>query len=95
MRITDITSLSHMMFSLSLASVPLPLVSSNKLRPFKVVADAFPSFLPNQVETIQDPLARKFAMRIQRLPVPVNNIHLHFLFYFIFLPQIHSLFLQG
>ncbi|KAJ1389845.1 Serine aminopeptidase, S33 [Sesbania bispinosa] len=41
-------------------------------RSFRVVADGFPSFLPREVERIKDPLARKLAMRIQRLPVPVR-----------------------
>ncbi|KAK7400865.1 hypothetical protein VNO78_12173 [Psophocarpus tetragonolobus] len=35
-------------------------------------ADAFPSFLPQDVHRIKDPLARSLAMRIQRLPVSVR-----------------------
>ncbi|XP_073221007.1 alpha/beta hydrolase domain-containing protein VTE7-like isoform X2 [Cicer arietinum] len=42
-------------------------------KPFTVVAsDRFPPFLPNEIHTVKDPFARKFAMRIQRLPVPVS-----------------------
>ncbi|XP_045816789.1 uncharacterized hydrolase YugF-like isoform X1 [Trifolium pratense] len=44
-----------------------------KLKPFTVFASqSFPSFLPKQIHTVKDPFARKFAMRIQRLPVPVS-----------------------
>lgn len=40
-------------------------------------AQAFPSFLPKQVEIIKDPFARKLATRIERLPVQVKlNSHL-------------------
>ncbi|KAF7124594.1 hypothetical protein RHSIM_Rhsim12G0136000 [Rhododendron simsii] len=35
-------------------------------------AQAFPSFLPKQVEIIKDPFARKLATRIERLPVQVS-----------------------
>ncbi|CAL0315233.1 unnamed protein product [Lupinus luteus] len=65
------------MFSMSLGgSLTLPM--NNKMRKmlFKVVAEAnddvFPPFLPQQVQRIQDPFARKLAMRIQRLPVSVR-----------------------
>ncbi|KAK7274951.1 hypothetical protein RIF29_16053 [Crotalaria pallida] len=67
-----------MLFSLSSplgGSGRLPVISSScsrKLTSFKAVADGFPSFLPKEVESIQDPFARKLAMRIQRLPVPVR-----------------------
>lgn len=45
-------------------------------KPFTVVAsDRFPPFLPNEIHTVKDPFARKFAMRIQRLPVPVINYY--------------------
>ncbi|CAL0308073.1 unnamed protein product [Lupinus luteus] len=50
-------------------------IPSKKMRkPSNVVAEAngFPSFLPKEVERIQDPFARKLALRIQRLPVPVR-----------------------
>ncbi|KAA8532904.1 hypothetical protein F0562_032979 [Nyssa sinensis] len=39
---------------------------------FRVSADAFPSFLPKEVERIKDPFARKLATRIERLPVQVS-----------------------
>ncbi|XP_061347317.1 alpha/beta hydrolase domain-containing protein VTE7 [Gastrolobium bilobum] len=56
-----------MYFSLSLGSGLLPM----RLR---VVADGFglPSFLPKEAKKIQDPFARKLAMRIERLPVHVR-----------------------
>ncbi|KAL0408742.1 UNVERIFIED_CONTAM: hypothetical protein Sradi_1808600 [Sesamum radiatum] len=39
---------------------------------FKVLASEFPSFLPNEVEKIKDPFARKLASRIERLPVHLS-----------------------
>ncbi|XP_019456203.1 PREDICTED: uncharacterized protein LOC109356986 [Lupinus angustifolius] len=65
------------MFSMSLGgSVTISMNNTMRKRFFKVVAEAddnvFPSFLPKQVERIQDPFARKLAMRIQRLPVSVR-----------------------
>ncbi|KAH1264745.1 putative hydrolase YugF [Glycine soja] len=65
----------NMFFSLSIgSSAALPLRCTSKLTSFRVVADAdgFPSFLPREIHNIQDPFARKFALRIQRLPVPVR-----------------------
>ncbi|PON64669.1 Alpha/beta hydrolase fold [Trema orientale] len=38
-------------------------------RGFGVRSEAFPSFLPKEVEKIRDPFARKLATRIERLPV--------------------------
>ncbi|CAL0318199.1 unnamed protein product [Lupinus luteus] len=61
------------MFSLSLCG---SVNTKMRIKPFNLVPQAsshsFPSFLPNQVHRIQDPLARKLALRIQRLPVPVR-----------------------
>lgn len=72
-----------MFFSVSTgssAALSLPLRCNAKISSQRVVAaDAFPSFLPREMHTIQDPLARKFAMRIQRLPVPVNISSFYFL----------------
>ncbi|KAL5123381.1 2-hydroxy-6-oxononadienedioate/2-hydroxy-6-oxononatrienedioate hydrolase [Glycine soja] len=66
----------NMVFSLSIgSSAALPLRCTSKLTSFRVAsadADGFPSFLPRELHTIQDPFARKFALRIQRLPVPVR-----------------------
>ncbi|XP_028761942.1 uncharacterized protein LOC114720463 [Neltuma alba] len=60
---------------LALPSAALPTAPTRR-RPlstrFAVVAHGFPSFLPKQVQQIKDPFARNFALRIQRLPVPVN-----------------------
>ncbi|BAT99127.1 hypothetical protein LR48_Vigan09g176100 [Vigna angularis] len=66
-----------MFFSVSIcssAALSLPLRCNAKISSPRVdvAADAFPSFLPREMHTIQDPSARKFAMRIQRLPVPVR-----------------------
>ncbi|KAG5392023.1 hypothetical protein IGI04_021986 [Brassica rapa subsp. trilocularis] len=41
-------------------------------RPFKVVAEKFPTFLPRDVERIKDTFALKLAARIERLPVQVS-----------------------
>ncbi|KAF1869276.1 hypothetical protein Lal_00020953 [Lupinus albus] len=62
------------MFSLSLSSSAMNMPSKKMRKPSNVVAEAngFPSFLPKEVERIQDPFARKLALRIQRLPVPVR-----------------------
>ncbi|KAF1889730.1 hypothetical protein Lal_00025058 [Lupinus albus] len=64
------------MFSLSLGGFVNISTTKMRIKPFNIVAeassDSFPSFLPNQVQRIQDPLARKLAFRIQRLPVPVR-----------------------
>ncbi|MED6180495.1 hypothetical protein PIB30_011012 [Stylosanthes scabra] len=64
-----------MMSGLSLA-YPFSKVRATKV---SAVAEAeaeaingFPSFLPNQVQTIKDPFARNLAMRIHRLPVSVK-----------------------
>ncbi|KAJ7953908.1 alpha/beta-Hydrolases superfamily protein [Quillaja saponaria] len=59
------------MVVLLVGSVPLA-TGCGTLRHFRVMADGFPSFLPKEVEKIKDPLARKLAMRIERLPVPVS-----------------------
>ncbi|KAG2376932.1 uncharacterized protein HKW66_Vig0175050 [Vigna angularis] len=73
-----------MFFSVSIcssAALSLPLRCNAKISSPRVdvAADAFPSFLPREMHTIQDPSARKFAMRIQRLPVPVNISSFYFL----------------
>ncbi|KAK4261000.1 hypothetical protein QN277_004056 [Acacia crassicarpa] len=62
------------MLSLPLPSVAVPTRTRRSPFPtrFVVVAHGFPSFLPKQVQQIKDPFARNFALRIQRLPVPVN-----------------------
>ncbi|KAI9111372.1 hypothetical protein K1719_017062 [Acacia pycnantha] len=62
------------MLSLALPSVAVPTPTRRSPFPtrFAVVAHGFPSFLPKQVQQIKDPFARNFALRIQRLPVPVN-----------------------
>ncbi|XP_057482105.1 alpha/beta hydrolase domain-containing protein VTE7 isoform X4 [Actinidia eriantha] len=39
---------------------------------FRVSAEAFPSFIPREVEQIKDPFARNLASRIERLPVQVS-----------------------
>ncbi|XP_059648769.1 alpha/beta hydrolase domain-containing protein VTE7 [Cornus florida] len=49
-----------------------PIQQCQSLRRFRVSADGFPSFLPKEVERINDPFARKLAARIQRLPVQVS-----------------------
>ncbi|KAL2905420.1 Dolichyl-diphosphooligosaccharide--protein glycosyltransferase subunit STT3 [Bienertia sinuspersici] len=36
---------------------------------FKVSANGFPSFLPEEIEDIKDSFARNLALRIERLPV--------------------------
>ncbi|XAR65273.1 2-hydroxy-6-oxonona-2,4-dienedioate hydrolase [Bertholletia excelsa] len=41
-------------------------------RRFRVLAKAFPAFLPSEVERIRDSFARKLATRIERLPVQVS-----------------------
>ncbi|XP_019428865.1 PREDICTED: uncharacterized protein LOC109336606 isoform X2 [Lupinus angustifolius] len=63
-----------MMVSLSLSSSAIKIPSKKMRNPLNVVAEAngFPSFLPKEVERIQDPFARKLALRIQRLPVTVR-----------------------
>ena len=43
------------------------------LRRLRASADAFPSFIPKEVERIKDPFARKLATRIERLPVQVKS----------------------
>ena len=55
------------------SAVPARPSCGTMLRPFRVVADAFPSFLPKQVNNIKDPFARNLAKRIHRLPVPVTS----------------------
>ncbi|GAV57430.1 Abhydrolase_6 domain-containing protein [Cephalotus follicularis] len=63
---------------LALAATP-PLLSkcssSRTQWRLKVMADddAFPSFLPKQVEKIKDPFARRLAKRIERLPVSFSG----------------------
>ncbi|XP_027347351.1 uncharacterized protein LOC113858797 isoform X2 [Abrus precatorius] len=54
---------------LTLTCFPFP--STTKLK-LVAEADAFPSFLPNEVNKINDPFARSLATRIQRLPVSVK-----------------------
>ncbi|XP_020979765.1 uncharacterized protein LOC107643694 isoform X5 [Arachis ipaensis] len=67
-----------MVFSASVGSVALPPLSvrvSAKRWSSVVVAAAhepFPSFLPKLIDRIHDPFARRLALRIQRLPVPVR-----------------------
>ncbi|KAK6116423.1 hypothetical protein DH2020_049885 [Rehmannia glutinosa] len=39
---------------------------------FKVLASEFPAFLPKELENIKEPVARKLASRIERLPVPLS-----------------------
>lgn len=62
--------------ALSPGATPLGFApTNNKLRrrSFRVsAAEAFPPFLPKQVEKIKDPFARKLAARIERLPVQVS-----------------------
>ncbi|KAM0055758.1 putative 2-hydroxy-6-oxonona-2,4-dienedioate hydrolase [Helianthus debilis subsp. tardiflorus] len=41
-------------------------------RVFAMSAEAFPPFLPKEVQKIRDPFARKLASRIQRLPVELT-----------------------
>ncbi|KAE9595664.1 hypothetical protein Lalb_Chr17g0341191 [Lupinus albus] len=84
------------MFSMSLGgSFTLPMKNKMRKRFFNVVAEAdddgFPSFLPKQVERIQDPFARKLAMRIQRLPVSVK-ISIHFDILILFHSQVQYFF---
>ena len=90
----------NMVFSLSIgSSAALPLRCTSKLTSFRVAsadADGFPSFLPRELHTIQDPFARKFALRIQRLPVPVNylsflvsSISLFLRLFLCIIPQLH------
>ncbi|XP_021910459.1 uncharacterized protein LOC110824195 isoform X2 [Carica papaya] len=59
---------------LSLIAKPVPFFSESwrTKRRFTALADNFPSFLPEQVERIKDPFARKLATRIERLPVHVS-----------------------
>lgn len=60
--------------TLSAGSAPTGLLrptSTSNWR-LRVSADAFPSFLPNEVDKIKDPFARKLASRIQRLPLQLN-----------------------
>ncbi|KAK6133762.1 hypothetical protein DH2020_032473 [Rehmannia glutinosa] len=48
---------------------------SNRKLNFKVLAtmaSEFPAFLPKEVENIKEPVARKLASRIERLPVPLS-----------------------
>lgn len=63
------------MVALALGSLAVPITRGTFLRCGYAVADAasFPSFLPKEIERIKDPFAKKFAMRIQRLPVPVTS----------------------
>ncbi|RHN55556.1 hypothetical protein MtrunA17_Chr5g0419141 [Medicago truncatula] len=59
--------------SSSSPSLPLRKCNTLKLKPFTVFSSSqqpFPPFLPKEIHSIKDPFARKFAMRIQRLPVP-------------------------
>lgn len=51
-------------FSLAIALPKLKVVAEAEV-------DAFPSFLPKDVNRIKDPFARTLATRIQRLPVSV------------------------
>ena len=56
-------------------SLPYPFTTATatKLSVVAVAeADAFPSFLPKEIQRIKDPIARNLAMRIQRLPVSVS-----------------------
>ncbi|GFP87316.1 alpha/beta hydrolase domain-containing protein 14a [Phtheirospermum japonicum] len=39
---------------------------------FKVFASEFPAFIPKEIENIKEPLARKLASRIERLPVNLS-----------------------
>ncbi|XP_020998432.1 uncharacterized protein LOC107489571 isoform X1 [Arachis duranensis] len=67
-----------MVFSASVGSVALPppsvRVSAKRWSSVVVAAahEPFPSFLPKLIDRIHDPFARRLAMRIQRLPVPVR-----------------------
>ncbi|XP_030514702.1 uncharacterized hydrolase YugF isoform X2 [Rhodamnia argentea] len=54
------------MTMLTLAAVPPPIAASAR-------ADAFPPFLPKEVENIKDSYARKLASRIERLPVNFSD----------------------
>ncbi|AES97040.1 uncharacterized hydrolase YugF isoform X1 [Medicago truncatula] len=63
--------------SSSSPSLPLRKCNTLKLKPFTVFSSSqqpFPPFLPKEIHSIKDPFARKFAMRIQRLPVPVSFV---------------------
>lgn len=51
---------------LTLSAVPPPIAAGAR-------ADAFPPFLPKQVENIKDSYARKLASRIKRLPVNLSD----------------------
>ena len=48
------------------------MVKSSNWRTRALGAEVFPSFLPKEVEKIEDPFGRKLASRIERLPVEVN-----------------------
>ncbi|PRQ40660.1 putative 2-hydroxy-6-oxonona-2,4-dienedioate hydrolase [Rosa chinensis] len=56
------------MLTLTASSLPIHTASTVQ-RGLTVRSDAFPSFLPKEVENIKDPFARKLATRIERLPV--------------------------
>ncbi|KAL2542890.1 alpha/beta-Hydrolases superfamily protein [Abeliophyllum distichum] len=61
--------------SVSVGALPVVGFQSKKYmnhRHFTVLASEFPSFLPKEVENINDPCARTLASRIERLPVHVN-----------------------
>ncbi|KAL6983357.1 Alpha/beta hydrolase domain-containing protein vte7 [Sarracenia purpurea var. burkii] len=54
-------------------ATPMGFGPANKLHSlFRISAEAFPSFLPREVEKIKDPFARKMATRIERLPVQAS-----------------------
>ncbi|KAI3970827.1 hypothetical protein MKX01_024474 [Papaver californicum] len=61
------------MSSLLMAFSSATLITTSRVSmSFRVSGSGFPSFLPKEVEKIEDPYARKLAQRIERLPVQIS-----------------------
>nr|GEX36927.1 alpha/beta hydrolase fold-1 [Tanacetum cinerariifolium] len=61
--------------TISASFSPMGMVTTfnrTRLPVFRASGEVFPTFLPKEVEKIEDPFARKLASRIQRLPVELS-----------------------
>lgn len=58
--------------TISASFSPMGVMKSSNWRTRASAAEVFPSFLPKEVEKIEDPFARKLASRIERLPVELS-----------------------